>query len=203
MTPDGSVIVGRGRSGLGFEAFRWTATQGLVGIGDLPGGAFESEARAVSADASVIAGVSSSAFGQEAFLWTAENGMVPLGDLPGGSLSSQANAIAYDGSIIVGFGNNMLGDQEAFIWDATNGMRSLKSVLENDYGLDLSGWRLRDATGISADGQTIVGWGDRQPGASEAWIVHIPEPSGFAVFGSLFLVGWNTKPLRSCGKKIL
>jgi hypothetical protein len=45
------------------------------------------------------------------------------------------------------------------LWDAANGMRSVQDVLLNDFGMDLSGWLLRQAKGISADGQTIVGIG--------------------------------------------
>ena len=32
-------------------------------------------------------------------------------------------------------------------------------VFESDYGLDLEGWTLLEATGISADGRTFVEWG--------------------------------------------
>ena len=40
VSADGSVVVGWGNSATGQEAFRWTRESGLVGIGDLPGGAF-------------------------------------------------------------------------------------------------------------------------------------------------------------------
>ena len=55
---DGSTTVGRGRSGSGIEAFRQTAAGGLVGLGDLPGGNFESIALAVSNEGSTTVGVS-------------------------------------------------------------------------------------------------------------------------------------------------
>jgi hypothetical protein len=49
----------------------------------------------------------------------------------------------------------------------------------SDLGLDLTGWNLLTAEGISADGQTIVGYG-YSPTSSpfvEAWIAVIPEPN--------------------------
>ena len=59
----------------------------------------------------------------------------------GGSFFSEAWGVSADGGVVVGYGYSSSG-REAFIWDTTNGMRSLKNVLEVDYGLDLSGWRL-------------------------------------------------------------
>ncbi len=36
----------------------------------------------------------------------------------------------------------MWDGDEAFIWNSSQGMRSLKQVLTNDYGLNLTGWTL-------------------------------------------------------------
>ena len=63
-------------------------------------------------------------------------------------------------------------NQRAFIWDADNGMRDLKDVLENDIGLALTGWKLDQATGISADGCAIVGHGNHISGG-QAWEYHL------------------------------
>ena len=38
---DGSVVVGNTHNASGREAFRWTSAGGMVGLGDLPGGANE------------------------------------------------------------------------------------------------------------------------------------------------------------------
>ena len=46
----------------------------FMGLGDLPGGDFSSEARAVSADGGIVVGMSSTADGDKAFLW--ENGVI-------------------------------------------------------------------------------------------------------------------------------
>jgi probable HAF family extracellular repeat protein len=194
---DGSVVVGCGTSfsDLCGEAFRWTAGGGMVGLGDLPGGSFYSQAYDVSADGSVVVGSGYSASGKEAFRWdvgadgiahTPDDVMIGLGDLAGGIFSSQAYAISADGSVVVGRGNSASGD-EAFIWDATNGVRELHQVLV-DLGLDLSGWTLTEATAISDDGLTMVGYGTNPSGNTEAWIATIPEPST-ALLVALGLVG--------------
>ena len=49
-------------------------------------------------------------------------------------------------------------------------MRSLQGVLVDDFALDLTGWTLTSATGVSADGSTIVGEGMNPDGFNEGWI---------------------------------
>ena len=133
----------------------------------------EGNAIDVSADGSVIVGSSNYDSGlAEAFRWTAETGMVGLGDLPGGAFSSQALGVSADGSIVVGHGTTAAG-REAFIWDATNGMRNLKEVLESDFGLNLTGWTLREPRGPSSDGLVIVGSGTNPIGQEEGWIAEL------------------------------
>jgi probable HAF family extracellular repeat protein len=184
VSADGSVVVGvsyptTGGSAEGTsEAFRWTAGSGMVGLGFLPGGVL-SEALAASADGSVLVGwgdFGDPAAASQAFRWTSGSGMVGLGRLPGDSFS-EAHGVSADGSVVVGLsqGGDPVYDQTAFIWDATNGMRSLPQVL-TDSGLDLSGWVLDSATGISADGLTIAGNGTNPLGQHEAWIAFLPEP---------------------------
>jgi probable HAF family extracellular repeat protein len=158
VSADGTVVVGTSASASGPEAFRWTQAGGMMALGDLPGGDFCSRAFAVSADGSVVVGRSISAAGQEAFRWTKSEGMQGLGDLPGGDFHSCAWAASADGSVVVGAGTSASG-MEAFIWDANNGVRNLKDVLEKEYALDLAGWTLGIARGISDDGLTIVGRG--------------------------------------------
>lgn len=117
----------------------------------------------------MIVGSSSSDQGSEAFRWSANGGMVGLGDLPGGIFRSYAYGVSADGDVVVGESVTDIvifepfGDWtyvfEAFIWNEQHGIRDLREVLAGDYGLDLSGWTLTRATGISADGLTIVGFG--------------------------------------------
>jgi probable HAF family extracellular repeat protein len=158
VSGDGSVIVGNN--------FRWTAGTGMVGLGYLPG-ATNSSANGVSADGSVIVGTS----GSQAFRWTAGSGMVGLGYLPGGN-SSSATAVRGDGSIVVGNG----GYGEAFRWTAGSGMQNLRDVLVmNGLNLDPAFWLT--ASGISADGNTIVGshlYSDSDFGVLYGYVATLP-----------------------------
>ena len=179
ISSDGSVVVGRGESASGPEAFRWTSGSGMVGLGDLPGGSFQSAAYGISSDGTVVVGRGESASGMETMRWTSGSGMVGLGDLPGGSFQSLAFGCSSDGAIIVGRGDSASGS-EAFVWDTANGMRRLKTVLTNDLGLDLTGWALLGARGISPDGTKIVGWGTNPSGDQEGWLADLtplPEPT--------------------------
>ena len=54
-------------------------------------------------------------------------------------------------------------------------MRSLDAVLLG-LGVDLEGWILDEANGISGDGSVVVGYGTNPDGFAEAWIATIPEP---------------------------
>jgi hypothetical protein len=53
-------------------------------------------------------------------------------------------------------------------------MRSIKRVLEDDYGIDLTGWILEEASGLSADGKTISGWGFNPAGERVGWVAKLP-----------------------------
>jgi len=55
-------------------------------------------------------------------------------------------------------------------------MRSLKDLLVSDFGLELTGWQLVSARGMSADGTIIVGVGINPDDFEEGWIATIPEP---------------------------
>lgn len=173
LSKDGSRVAGTGHSKNGREVFIWDKKNGMKGIGDLPGGRFDSLARDISADGSTIVGKSASSNSfNEAFIWNEKNGIRRLGDLPGGHIESYAWGVSGDGSIVVG---NSADDVflEAFIWDEQNGMRNLQSVLTEEYGLDLTGWRLYVARDISDDGKTIMGLGTNPNGKREAWIAKL------------------------------
>jgi len=171
---NGLVVVGESDSATGGQAFRWTKAGGMKGLGFLSTTASypSSYADWTSADGSVVVGGSTNADGHdEAFRWTAATGMVGLGILPG-SYASRALAASADGSVVVG---KSYSAYVAFIWDAVNGMRDLREVLVNDFGLDLSGWTLERAHAISADGLTIVGVGTNPDGNEEGWVATLPH----------------------------
>jgi hypothetical protein len=66
----------------------------------------------------------------------------------------------------------------AFVWEPERGTRLLHEILRDDHGMDLDGWVLEQAFGISADGTTIVGRGRTREGKQEAWVARLPPPAG-------------------------
>ena len=147
----GNVIVGKSLIASNTtEAFRWTPN-GVVGLGDLPGGDFFSVAQAVSPDGNVIVGHSSSDNGKEAFRWTSAAGMIGLGEFPGGDLDSFAFDVSANGNVIVGQSNVDAFNIEAFCWTPSEGMVGLGDL---PGGVDL----VSRAESVSADGDVIVGF---------------------------------------------
>jgi probable HAF family extracellular repeat protein len=149
VSADGAIIVGTKSTSSGSEAFRYTAADGMVGLGVLPGG-IASIGSSVSGDGSSIFGVTvfepaepGGAYITEMFRHTVAGGMVSLGNLPG--VQSGISAVSYDGSVIVG-----TVDYAAFRYTVTDGMVSLGYLpgvtFAETYALDVSG-----------DGTIIVG----------------------------------------------
>jgi probable HAF family extracellular repeat protein len=171
VSADGSVVVGSSYTVTWEQeqAFRWTKSEGIVGLGFLPGSNY-SFPNAVSPDGLVVVGTSSSSSGYPAFRWTKAGGMVNIGYLPGRTTAHPFDA-SYNGKIIVGGSFSGPTDSRAFIWDSTHGMRDLQTVLQSDYGLNLSGWVLNNAFGISDNGNVIVGNGKNPSGQQEAFRV--------------------------------
>lgn len=177
VSADGTVVVGWNGSE---EAMRWTAAGGMVGLGHLPG-ALTGAATDVSADGSVVVGRESYHFNdpsgkrQEAFRWTSGTGMVGLGHLGDWFQHySEATGVSADGSVVVGnnWGGSGLNDQ-AILWDAVNGMRYVRPVLQIRYDLftTLRNWQFEEAVDVSDDGSTIAGNGHLVgSGASQLWI---------------------------------
>jgi probable HAF family extracellular repeat protein len=181
VSADGAVIVGHRQITQNERvAFRWTAASGAVPLGDLPGGDFFSEALAVSPNGAVVVGRGTASGGQEPFRWTAAGGLQGLGHLPNyvstQSFSSEAAGVSPDGSIVVGQDTVGLLETETFFWTPADGIRSLASVLSEDYGYDTTGWTLESAL-ISADGTTLAGRGQHVThGTNAVWRAVIPEP---------------------------
>lgn len=130
------------------------SAQSFVGLGDLPGGGFESISGNLSADGKFVTGNSSSTNGTEAFLWTNETGMVGLG-MPLGSQDSFGTAVSNDGNTVVG----LHGEPPPIF--STRAMRWTNGGGAVDFDPFPVGAASRFASGLSADGSTIVG--DFQP----------------------------------------
>ncbi len=132
ISQDGSTVVGqsnRRAAGTGAretEAFRWTAETGMVGLGDLPGGDFDSRAFATSGDGSIVVGESETSSGgaTRAFIWDETNGMRDLKQAlrddfglgtPGFTRLNEATGISADGRVITGSGVNFSNRLEAWV----------------------------------------------------------------------------------------
>lgn len=202
VSADGQTVVGQGTTATDqdpevTQAFRWTPTDGMEGLGFLPDKTEQSVALDVSADGSIIVGFASRDEMQgeyvmnfhEAFRWTEETGMVGLGEFPGGESFSFANAITDDGNIIIGssWGEN---ETEAFRWTETSGMVGLGMLASNSALTPYS-----DAYAVSADGTVIVG---KSTGHAAVW----DERHGFRSIASLLtasgvdLTGWYLDQAR-------
>lgn len=191
ISADGGTVVGTGDIFNGTMAFRWRPVGGMEQLGFLPGGAY-SAAYACSSNGGVVVGRAETEDGICAFRWTQSLGMVAIPDfLPDEDMSS-ANAVSADGNIIVGEAIDFDG-QVAFIKRPALPMENLKSVLVNEYGLNLTGWSLTAATGISADGSVIVGTGTFG-GMNRGWIARLPVPG--LVTASVTLQGYLGDPTQ-------
>ena len=160
VSADGSTIVGQSSRGAYHsdyrpEAFRWTPSGGMAGLGFLPGHAW-SEAHGVSADGTVVVGYSQAAIGEhmhaggEAFRWTEDTGPVGLGHLQGDDLS-WAYGVSADGSVVVGYSGNMGWNDTAFLWTRQGKMTALPLP---------AGGAWSRAMAVSATGSVVAGeWG--------------------------------------------
>lgn len=170
ISDDGQIIVGGIVTSQGFKIFRWQ--DDVMTPVDIPTNAVFASADSLSADGSVMVGNAGFVSGGSlAFRW--QNGAYQLlGDLPGGSIQSAAYDVSADGSVVVGdsAGSNGL---RPFIWDAQGGMRDLDDILRRRLKLNLDGWTLSGAVGVSGDGRTVAGNGVNPEGKREAWIAHI------------------------------
>ncbi len=201
VSGDGTVIAGYGSTKKANRAFVTTVLDATTdpitlesAILPMLGGGKFAEAYAMTPDGAIIAGRSDSPKGPVACIWfvdetTGEWVVKSLGALSKKSKDAVATGIAYRPEsavgelMVVGYSQTNLYPSEAFVWTGN-------PVLEDDeigYFYDLeyiltktgvgeasgmgSEWILNEATGISAAGDRIVGWGVNPEGGVEAWVV--------------------------------
>jgi probable HAF family extracellular repeat protein len=185
LSGDGQISVGATSQGTISRVTKWTSSGASVPLGSLSG-----STSGIAHDASHAGNVIVGAVADQAVRWTSDNAAHGLGFFPGGTRVSLAEAVSSDGQVVVGYSDSVMGFQ-AFVWHPSTGMHNLRSIL-TDAGLNLTGWTLRSATDISADGTTIVGYADNPSGKQEACIATIPaipEPVAlFPAIGTLFLL---------------
>lgn len=140
-------------------------------------------ALSISGDGTTIAAPARSLMSEPGPLaiWREGVGMAVVG-LPPGAHSVDAAAMSYDGQTVVGTALGS-GGIRAYMWSADLGMVDLQALIAAS-GVDLSDWQLQRATGVSADGLTIVGQGLHRVNSEwfdQSWIVTIPAPSAIAI----------------------
>lgn len=175
MSDSGSSAVGWGVNALDFSygAFVWSVTQGTRWIEPLAGWG-DSRAEGISGDGRVVVGYGGPANSTTlGFRWTAESGMILLGGADG---SVFPYATSGDGTVIVG-----RSETHAFLWTELSGVVNLNTYLPS-VGVDVTGWNLTEATGVSANGSSISGTGTYY-GQTRAFLItglEVPSPSSLA-----------------------
>lgn len=173
ISGDGTTVIGQGRSyesgtvGSTFEAFSWTASTGIVALGNLSGGVTVSNgvttkpayssARGIDRLANFTVGTSRSGIrlnsttpASEAFSFDFDDSsMLAIGDLQDPVFSSSAEAISKDGTTITGEARDAALGSVAFRYTEASGMVSL--------GRFIAGQTVGNA--VNADGSVIVGRG--------------------------------------------
>ena len=167
-------------------------------LGTMPGGT-TSQGMSVSADGATVVGYGgTSGFAQiRAFRWTSATGMVSLGTL--GTMASRAYGVSGNGQVVVGVLMPVSAPNRAMLWTSSLGMVDLNAYLPT-LGINLTGWALTTANGVSGDGLTLVGTGTHN-GLTEAWVAHLPSPTaaggvpdGGDVPGTPLMVGKSGTP---------
>lgn len=166
VSADGSVVIGRSNSETGMEAFRWTRSSGMVGLG-FP------EAFAVSDDGAAIAGYRFIPGRTEPVRWTQNGGTQGLGNIAE-CVGGAARGISADGCVVVGGALRLGFGETAFHWTPKSGIARLplpNSILG------------AEANAVSSDGEVVVGAIQHEPGHCTAF--RWTSKSGLVDLGAL------------------
>jgi len=197
ISADGGVICGASlperSTDMYMRAVYWTPERGIQELGTFPDH-HTSSALAVSPDGSTILGLIVSSENPDAWLWQPVRWRLSNGSSvfepmtrPPNTRMAAGYATSTDGSITVGVaGYYQDGDLTAVLraalWTPHIGVVDLNEYLPT-IGIDTTGWTLDYATGVSADGRTIVGSGVFN-GAPRGFVLTLPPPCGTADFNN-------------------
>lgn len=150
ISGDGSIVVGSLTSDNWATslAFQWNQIDGFQYLETIEGSNHHWGASASYDGSVIIGGAATPSHATEAFRWAEVGGFQKLGFVPGFSFRSSANQCSGDGSIVVGVSRSDTNGV-AFKWTATDGITELPI---------LAGYSYCEASGISKDGNVIVGF---------------------------------------------
>jgi uncharacterized membrane protein len=182
VSGDGSIIVGYGNELLDVAlVWKWDGSQYQGDRLDFLSSEEDARALGISADGTTAVGYSEDAAGDDrAVKWN--TGTLAVTELDVIGEDSRAYSANGDGSVIVGRAD--MGTGSAAVRWTDNGAEILQDVLIAA-GVDMTGWELTQAIGVSDDGLTIIGNGSEGP-----WIMRnnaLVTPDG--VVSSLASVG--------------
>ena len=157
-----------------FEAFSWTSSGGMKGLG-FPSGSNYGAADAINNSGQIVV-TSFNADGslESSYVWSSGGGFQSIATLSG-TTQTIANGINDIGQV-VGESEDDAGNLSAFVWTSAGGIQNLNNLIAPG-----TGWTLRGATAINANGQ-IVGAGINAQGQSDAFLL---SPPGLQLFGVL------------------
>jgi uncharacterized membrane protein len=179
VNASGSVIVGWQEQPTGERtAAKWvhSSTGFLEELILTPSGGFNGEAMAVSADGRTIVGGAYD-LGNSAWIWRPQTGVQPI-EVFGGGNDAMLTAldVSDNGKKVVGFARK--GPKtRAFVWVNERGGFFLDTFLANQGVVVPPGWNLNVASLISADGNTIYGWGFNPDDLIEMYKVTLNTPA--------------------------
>ncbi|MCA9501660.1 MAG: hypothetical protein H6748_12670 [Spirochaetaceae bacterium] len=180
VSGDGRIVVGR----YGPGAFIWDAARGAREITDASARGLD--VLAISADGTTVVGQALFGTAGLPFRWTEADGLQALA-VAGSELGPGLAALATsaDGEVVVGglrpSANGYTPGEidQAFVWTSARGMQSLRRLLQKR-GAATGEWSfLGFAAAVSADGEVVLGQGERVDGASgtfEAFYGVLREP---------------------------
>jgi uncharacterized membrane protein len=171
----GSGLVATGYStgpGMLATAFRWESGQ-LQSLGTLPGYT-QSSSLGISRHGDYIVGhVTGPGVPSLAFLWNKSSGMKGIAPFPGLS-DTYLRDVSESGERSVGLGS-FKGSSTAILYNnQSNQTVILQDLLFSKGITSVRGWQLEEATAISDDGTTIVGFGRNARGKQLYWQVTLP-----------------------------
>lgn len=173
---DGSVIVGYSENlATGPRAVIWTSAGGIQDISQ----GVASRAFSVTPDGEVVVGSYGAGNQAIAFRWTASGGFESLGTFEGTNWTRPL-AITEGSTVIVGEAILESNDMIAVRWIEGVGWQDLNLVYESLLAPESV---LLRATGVSADGRYIVGFGyNSLTDRGEAWLLDtVPEPNSLLI----------------------